>query len=425
MRDRQASGFRHALQMEGVNRQDAVWLLLMSVMMIVLLLPISSYVAALAFIKEEWGLNNTQSGIIYSAYLAGYAVSALFVIPLTDRLGPRNILMGSAAVSVAAHLVFPLVADSMVTGILLRIVAGVGLAGMYMPGARVVAERFSRRGRGTAVGLFVTAYYVASSGSLAITGVLMTSLEWQDAYLWAALASIAGLPMAYLLLRDQHDGPDSGSSGRLDLTVINNPPVRYLILGYSLHAMQLYAARVWLPLFLTAALVSRGVDSAQAAVTGATVGGVALIVGSVGPVAGGIMSDRWGRVTAASAIFALSGVCSWAIGWTIDLPWALIVAVAVIYGWAIAADSAVYTIGITEVANPVKMGSTLAVHTSLGYMTGVAGPIAFGGILDLSPEGIQWGVAYSAFGILSVVAILGIQRLPSMPQSRLLARGKG
>ena len=45
-----------------IDRRDAVWLTLLSLTFFVLLLPISSYVAALSYIKQEWDLNNTQAG---------------------------------------------------------------------------------------------------------------------------------------------------------------------------------------------------------------------------------------------------------------------------------------------------------------------------------------------------------------------------
>ena len=95
---------------------DTAWLIQMSLMLFVLLLPTSSYVAALPFIQEEWGLNNTQAGGIYSAYLVGYVVSALLVVPLTDRFGPRHILIWSAVLSLVAHLAFPLMATEDMVG---------------------------------------------------------------------------------------------------------------------------------------------------------------------------------------------------------------------------------------------------------------------------------------------------------------------
>ena len=397
----------------------------MSAMLFVLLLPISSYVAALSTIKTEWGLNNTQAGLVFSASLVGYALSALIVIPLTDRLGVRRILLGSATASVVAHLLFPLVAENIVVAVALRAVAGAGFVGVYMPGLRVISERFGGAGRGMALGLFVTAQYAASSGSLAITGALMSSLQWREAYLVVSLVATASLPMAYLLLRTDRDRPAPGSSGRLDLAVLKNPSVRYLIMGYSLHALQLHAVRTWFPGFLLAVLVAGGADSTQVAAKAATVAGLALALGSIGPVMGGVISDRWGRATSASAIFALSGACGWAIGWTAELPWALIVGTGVLYGWAVSADSAIYSTGITEVARPVQLGSTMAMQAFLALTAGAIGPIAFGGVLDLTSEAYEWGVAFSSIGLLSIVAIAGLQRLRSLPESRLMASGRG
>ena len=390
---------------------NAAWLILMSIMLFVLLLPISSYVAALPLIMDEWSLSNTEAGAIYSAYLAGYVLSALFVIPLTDRVGPGRILAASAALSIVTHALFPLAAEGAAVAVLLRALAGAGLVGMYMPGLRLIAERFAGGRRGAAMGLYVSAQYAANSGSLAITGLLMAHLEWRDAYLVVSLAAAAGLPLALLLLRGHGRRVTAGGSGRLDLAVFKNAAARYFILGYTLHALQLFAARVWLPAFLVAVLIGKGVSTSDAAVDGAAIGGLALLTGSIGPLMGGAISDRWGRAASASAIFTLSGACAWLIGWTAGLPMPLIVGLSAIYGWAIAADSAVYSIGIVEVSPPSTLGSTMAVQASVGLVGGVAGPIMFGGILDLSPASVEWPAGFSSLGALAVVAVAGMQRL--------------
>ena len=252
----------------------------------------------------------------------------------------------------------------------------------------------------------------------------MAALEWRDAYLVMALTSIAALPIAYLLVRKHRRVFSVESSGRLDIGVLKNRAARYLIVGYSLHAFQLYAVRVWLPAFLMGALVSKGIDSGQAAVTAATVGGIALAVGSVGPVMGGIISDRWGRANSAAAIFVLSGACSLAIGWLGEFPWAVIVAIAVVYGWSIAADSAIYSTGITEVAERAHLGSTQALQAFIGFMSGVVGPILVGGVLDLSPESLRWGLSFSFLGFTAVVAVATLTRLRRAPESALLAAGR-
>ena len=157
--------------------------------------------------------------------------------------------------------------------------------------------------------------------------------------------------------------------------------------------------------------MDRGAESESAVATAATVAGLVTAAGAVGPVIGGVMSARFGRVATASAIFALSGACSWAIGWTGGLPWGLIVGLGVVYGWATPSDSAIYTTAVTESAKPEHLGSTLAVHAFVGFMAGAVGPSAFGAILDGAPEAHRFGFGFSAVGVLSVVALAALLRL--------------
>ncbi|MCY3638673.1 MAG: MFS transporter [Chloroflexi bacterium] len=418
MRSRQVRASLLEIRVFGIELGSIGWLLAMSTMLFVLLFPFSSYVAALPIIQEEWGLNNTQAGAIFSAYLAGFAVSALVVVPLTDRLGSKRVFVASTSISVVANVLFPLVANDAITASILRALAGLGLVGVYNPGMRIVAERFADRGRGFAVGTFVTFFYASNSVSLTLTGILLAWFEWRDAYMIMSAASGASVVMAFLVLRNHKSQSVSGSSGRLDISVLKNKAARIYITGYSLHAAELYIVRVWLPALLAAALIARGEDELNAAVGAATIGGLAMASGAIGPVMGGTMSDRFGRAASASVIFALSGVCAVAVGWMVGLPLPLIIGVSIVLGWAIAADSAIYSTAVTEVAEPTRLGSTMAVHSFVGFMGGVVGPVLAGAVLDVSPESLKWGLTFSATGLLAIVAIIamrGMWRLPTMP----------
>jgi MFS family permease len=397
-------------RVEGV-RSNVLWLVLMSVALAVMLLPFSSYVAALPLIKTEWGLNNTQAGVIYSAFLVGYAFSALVVIPLTDRLGPKPVLLAAAALSVASHALFPLLADGIVSASVLRTIQGIGLVGVYMPAVRIISDRFAAKGRGAAIGLFVAAGYGGHSLSLVATGGLMALVSWRDAYLIVALIAAASLPLAYTLLRGQRHAVQGRPSGRLDVRVLKQRPVRYMVAGYTLHSLEIFTVQAWLPSFLAAVLVMRGSAAEDAAVVAAAAAGLAFAIGSIGPLIGGALSDRWGRAGTAVLIFAMSSGCAWAIGWMGGLPWPLIVFVAVVYGVATSADSAIYSAGLVDAAAPATLGSSMAVQAFVGFVGGVAGPIIVGGILDLVPEDIAWGIGFSFLGILALVATALFVRL--------------
>jgi MFS family permease len=388
-----------------VKTRDVLWLLVMSVMLSLALLTFSSYVAALPIIQDEWGLSNTQAGVIFSAYLAGYAVSALFVIPLTDRVAPATVFTVSALVTVSANIAFPFVATDMYTASALRVVSGLGLVGIYMPGLRIISERFADSGKGAAMGYYVTAFYAANAVSLSLTGALMAHYEWRDAFLVLALISSLSIPLAYFVTRGEKTKRTSTSTGLLNLRVIKNRTAGAFILGYSLHAMELYAVRVWLPGLLAAVLVAGGEGTTEATIKAATVGGIALAAGSVGPIIGGAISDRYGRAQTAAVIFALSGACSWIIGWTIGFPWPVVVGISIIYGWAISADSSIYSTAVTESSKPGDLGSTMALQAFLGFMGGVVGPILVGGVLDIFPEHLEWKMGFSAVGLMAVVSI--------------------
>ena len=60
----------------------------------------------------------------------------------------------------------------------------------------------------------------------------------------------------------------------------------------------------------------------------------------------------------------------------------------------------------------------MALHSFIGFSGGVLGPIVFGGILDLSPESIKWGLGFSSLGLLAVIAVATLLRLHLGGQTR-------
>jgi len=393
-----------AVTKQLLGARDTLWLGAMALVVFALLLPFAAYVGALPLIREEWNLSNTGAGAIYSANLAGYAVAALLVLPLTDRVGPKRVLLVSAAVAVAAHVMFPLLARDVYSASALRALDGFGLVGVYMPAVRIAAERFSGARRGLAVGLMVTAFYAGNSASIASTGALLTIMSWRAAYLTVALIAGLALPVAWVALRG-YTHQRSQASGRLNLRVLRIPRVKPLIAGYSLHSMELFAAHVWIPSFFAAMLLTQGHDIESAAITAAAGAGIAFGVGSLGPVMGGAISDRLGRIPSAALIFGLGGAFAAGIGWMGGAPWALLILAAAAYSWLMAADSAIYTTAITEAVPKPMLGSALALQAFIGMAAGAASPVLFGGILDLAPDRSEWGIGFSVVAGLAVIGV--------------------
>ncbi|MDP2951983.1 MAG: MFS transporter, partial [Chloroflexota bacterium] len=371
---------------------SVLWLLGISTIMGLVLLPSASFPASLSLIREEWGLSNFQAGVIYSAYQVSYLGAVLVLLPLTDRLDTRAVALVSVVLSVVGNALFPLFGQGFISGSLLRAVAGVGLVGIYMPGLRLVAERFAQRHRGGAVGIYVGSFTLGTAVSLGLTGLLIPSLGWRGAYLTLSLAGIAALPLAYVVLRGVHRPAIPPSSGTLDLAVLGNRGALLTILGYAAHSWELFAARVWVAPFLAAILVARGGGTVEAAATAAATAAVLFGAGAlVGSVAG-LVSDRLGRAITAGAILSVSALCSLVFGWLWGMPWEVIILVGLVYGLTIASDSPIYSTGVTELARPGQLGSTMAVQSFFGFSASIMAPVVFGFILDWG-AGLGWGLA--------------------------------
>ena len=417
----------------GAGWKSALWLGGISSALFLSLLPFSSYVASAPLIRDEWELSNAEAALVFSAYLIGYAVSSVVLIPLADRLSPRRVLLASVAVMAVSNLLFPLLATDVWTGSALRFMSGMGHVGAYVPGIQLVSLRFAHGRRGAAVGLFVAMGYAGTTVSYVFMGQLLNAVEsWQTAYLVTALVALAGLvPALLLMLARGAERPASApeqqaapAGWRLDLSVLRNRPAVLAIAGYTLHTAELYLARLWLPLLLGAMFLQSGAETQEAAARASTWAGLMFMTGVGGVLVGGFVSDYTGRTAGAMLIFAVSGACSFIIGWLIGAPPALMLAIGFVYGLSTAADSAIYSTAVTELSPRGRVGSTQAVQAFIAFTVGAAAPIAAGSVLDAVQGAAGWGLAFSLNGALAVAGVSAMFALRRMPASLRMAQGK-
>lgn len=412
-------------------------------MLFLILLSSSSYVASLPFIREEWGLNNTQSGLIFSSYLAGYAVSSLLLVPFTDRFEPLRILTIGVVLTACSGLLFPMLAEGLWTACLLRFIYGVGHVCVYITGIRLASHRFARKGRATAVSVFVGSGYAGTTVSYVFMGILLERLDgWEPAFLVTTLPGLAGIAIAAFLTsgrsartlrtedgrgnddgrrNDDVRGNDSvpGNGGWLSLEPLRDQRLVLVILAYALHTAELFLARLWLPLLLGAALMLGGLDPDNAASRAATLAGLMFMTGIFSVLLGGWMSDRMGRTGTATLIFAVSGTCSFMAGWLVGLPVTYLVVLGFFYGFFTAADSAIYSTAVTELAPRNLVGSAQALQSFIGFVAGTGAPVVAGSILDHAGAQSAWILVFSFNGVLALAGIACLLWLRRIPDSRI------
>ena len=347
---------------------DILWLTAISSTLLLTLLPFSSYIVSVPFVRDEWAMSNTEAAVVFSAYLVGSALSALFLLPVTDRVPARKVLLASIVVMAVANVLFPILAREVWTASLLRCAAGAGHVGAYIPGVRLVSLRFAGSKARDCSGDVRQHRLPGDDGSYAFTGLLLDLTDsWRTAYLLTSLVGLIGVAIALWVVRDRRSDEDMTDSPRSwgpDLRVLRGGSVLLLNLAYALHTAELYLARLWLPLLLVAALIQGGREPGEAAVIAAAWSGFMFMSGSVGVFLGGILSDRLGRTRELGVIFG-QGLCP--SSGMVFAPMSVLIVLGFVYGFATAADSAIYSTAATELAPANRIGSTQGVQNFIGF----------------------------------------------------------
>ncbi len=372
------------------------------------LLPSNVVAAVVPLLQEEWGASATEIGWVFASYQVGYVVSVLVVLPLTDRIRPGAILIWCTVLASLSFVMFPLLAKDVWSASGLRFLAGLGLAGIYMPGVRLVSAASSTERRGLVVGVYVSAFYLGSAASLSATGLLLPELGWRGAALALGAVSVAAVPL--VVWGAGGDAPSSNGRAYLDPAVLRDGPVARNILAYTGHAWELYVSRGWLAAFLASVLAARGLDDTAASAAGSQWAALMSGIGALGVFLGGGLSDALGRARAALLVALVSGMLSLVFGFMGAGPWTLLVVVGCFYGLVVSADSAIYSTAITELAPPERLGSAQAFQAFIGFGATVLAPVAAGLVLDLD---LGWGVVFAMAGVVGIALAL-----PLLPMTR-------
>jgi MFS family permease len=140
-----------------------------------------------------------------------------------------------------------------------------------------------------------------------------------------------------------------------------------------------------------------------------------MAVGGAGNLAGGWLSDRLGRAPTVMIALVVSGGISASIVLLGGLPLPALVAVLLVYGLALTADSSPTSTAVTEAVDDARVGTALSVQSFVGFFATVVSPVVFGIALDYSGFGLAFGTLAlgAAAGLACAVAL---SRLTSRPE---------
>jgi MFS family permease len=366
-----------------------------------------TYAAAMPVLKDEWGMTAAQAGTVAGGFQIGYAVSLVICSGLADRVSPKAVYLWSMFAAGISALGFALLAHDFASAVVLNTAVGVSLGGTYTTGLMILAGRYPSRTRGTAVGYFIASTSCGYACSLLISGAAIPVGGYRLAFLLTGLGPALGWAMAAVTLHATPVVAAGRRPGRrFTREVLANRPTMLLIGGYTCHNWELQGMWAWTPAFMAACLGMAGAGRVDAAGSGAYVAALFHAVGLLASFSMGALSDRLDRARVMTALAAVSMACSFAFGWMLEWPVALVIAAGMLYAFAALGDSPILSAALSESVHEAYLGAALGLRSLVGFGAAALAPVAFGLVLDCTnPPGAGgrayqvWGWAYSALGV--------------------------
>jgi MFS family permease len=360
-----------------------------------------NYSAVLPLVVDDWGLSGVRAGIVFGVFQAGYLVAIVPVGVLVDRHSPRYVIATGATVTGLMSLGFAFLAGGFLAGSVLRFLAGIGMAGVYVPGMRFVTDWYAEAARGRAMGIYVGTFSLSSGLSFLLASSIAAAFEWRTAVAATSVGALLVAPLMLGLGRDAPGTTDREAAG-FDLAVLRNRAYLAAVGVYTWHNWELFGVRNWIVAFLVSTAAVGGLDSSKA--VAGTLAGVMIALGGLGNVLGGSLSDRLGRTTVIGVALGCSGLVSATVALLGRLPLPLLVGLVLLWGVALTMDSAPTSTAITEIVADDRVGTALSLQSFVGFTTTVVSPVVFGAALD-------YGGFVAAFPTLAAGAAVALASL--------------
>ncbi len=375
------------------------------------LLGSSAVAATLPTLIAQWHLSSAQAGWLSGAYFIGYALSVPFLVSLTDRIDSRVVFALGCVAGAAAAFGFASFARDLWSGLAFWALAGVSTAAVYMPGLRVIIDRVAPSIRLRAVPYYTASFGIGISLSFLVAGLCAQAHGWGAAFDAGGCGCLAASACVALATASRLGAvPPARGSGSFDWRAVlaNRRALRYIV-AYGGHAWELFALRAWLVAFLLFAW-NRGADGDPGHALTYWSAAIALI-GVPSSIAGAECALRVGRpqliLSVAVASVGIALLTAW-FGSHAFLAGAIAL---LFYSVAVLADSGALTAGVVDAAAPGKQGSTLALHSLVGFAGGALGPIVVGVVLSWGggvESALGWGLAFAVMAAGSALAALAL-----------------
>ncbi|MEX3940734.1 MFS transporter [Paraburkholderia sp. BR10937] len=382
-----------------------------------------------------WSLSALQLGAIASCSLAGMMIGAMGAGTLSDMIGRRRMLLGSAALF-SAMMAAAALAPTPAWFVVARIVGGLGLGGVVPTAAALTVEYSPPGRRSFNYALIYTGY------SLGGILVALLAMNWLPTHGWRLLFGVGAAPLIlvaltarhlpesleFLLARNRmaearsvaralgirHSALENEAETRavLATNAEKAAPIRTLFDASNVRAtlafwiamfmglLLLYGLSTWLPQLMRKAGFPLGSSLALLVMLNSTA--------ALGSLLGGAVADRLGSKCVVSVLYLLAAASLCA------LPFAH----GTLQTYVLVGIAGVGTIGnamllgayITRYYPPRNRATGIGWALGIGRFGAIAGPLIGGALVQASAP-LRWNFyAFAGAGVAAALAVLAVPK---------------
>jgi predicted MFS family arabinose efflux permease len=327
------------------------------------------------------------------------------LVSLTDRQPTRLIYLASSLLSALSCFGIAL-CNSLLPALGFRAVAGIALAGMYMPGLHALTHGVEGTRRARIAAWYTSSFTIGASASF-LLGRIGTLLGWRSAFVLAGILGTAGLFIAWGALPRGDLEIARAPRPVFDIRpVLGNRDALALIFGYAAAIWGSAGLRQWIVVFLAfCAADQAGVPAQTWIMLG--VGALISFLGVPAGLFGNELSIRYGLRHVAALVFLLSALIVGLFGFAAMLPHVAVLCLSVVVGFIVQGNFSNLTSGLLAVASPRYRGATIGLYSCVGFGGGFLGTLLFGVTLDQFGGTSQLGAWILSFGTCGLACLAG------------------
>lgn len=349
--------------------------------------------------QQFYGVSATSIDLLSISYMIMFIAFSIPAAWAIDRFGFRPSLIVGALLTAVFGLTRAAFADSFTIVLIAQFLIALGQPFLLNISTKVPANWFPIEERSTAAGILTMAQYVGFAIPMLLSPILVESHGIpQMMWIYAAIACVSAV-VSIALTRERPAVPPPGpavegetfSAAMFARLFRNGAYVRVLIVCFL--SMGIFNTILTV---LESILLPGGLTSAQAGVIGA----VFVLAGVVGAVVLPIISDSR-RVRIPFFVVALSLLTLAYLGFAFIDSFPVLVVIGAIAGFSIMGVAPILFQHGTEVAYPVREGTSLGLVLMAGQVSGILFVLMF--------EGLTAATSGPLVAMLAIVALTAAQ----------------